>query len=487
MAITSTIYRPYKWSPVYNDIIFQVQSDKTNQYDFKYVFDVITETGNIARYESRPLPDGTGLINVSNVLKGFIDNTTGWIEQIHTITGSSIMEAIRSEGKVGYVVVRVGEVYRTSQFAPIVLYNGFGTQSGNPSYSVFAQIDGQVVRSGNQNINFYNGYKTPDKFYQFIGAPNTQDYKYVMNYTASSPKGWFLSEVPGTFNNRNIFLQRGDKCSLTFWNDMRQKYEINDPQQVWGWRFQFFNSAGSLLNTTNVNNVYSSVNTLGLIGTFSDAYSSAFTSSYAIGQIACGPADPKVREVLAAQPTTAYYTLQLYAPLEPITIPNMSNAVSERITFRFEEVDGLNYSRWRFSWLNSLGGRDWFNFVKKNTEVYNQARQVFYKQPRYMSGGSFGATLIEPSEFGDTTYNMTIDQKFQATTDWITEDYSVYLKGLFNSPHILAYPPPEVGNPDIPRLVVIDTTSYEVMDYNRAKVFNYTIDFHFSQPINTQF
>lgn len=487
MAITSTIYRPYKWSPVYNDIIFQVQSDKTNQYDFKYVFDVITETGNIARYESRPLPDGTGLINVSNVLKGFIDNTTGWIEQIHTITGSSIMEAIRSEGKVGYVVVRVGEVYRTSQFAPIVLYNGFGTQSGNPSYSVFAQLDGQVIRSGNQNINFYNGYKTPDKFYQFIGAPNTQDYKYVMNFTASSPKGWFLSEVPGTFNNRNIFLQRGDKCSLTFWNDMRQKYEVNDPQQVWGWRFQFFNSAGSLLNTTNVNNVYSSVNTLGLIGTFSNGYLSAFTSSYAIGQIACGPADPKVREVLASNPTTAYYTLQLNSPIEPITLPNAFNAVSEKITFRFEEVDGLNYSRWRFSWLNSLGGRDWFNFVKKNTEVYNQARQVFYKQPRYMSGGSFEAALVEPSEFGDTTYNMTIDQKFQATTDWITEDYSVYLKGLFNSPHILAYPPPEVGNPDIPRLVVIDTTSYEVMDYNRAKVFNYTIDFHFSQPINTQY
>jgi hypothetical protein len=487
MAITSTIYRPYKWSPVYNDIIFQVQSDKTNQYDFKYVFDVIVDGGNIARYESRPLPDGTGLINVSNVLKGYIDNTTGWIEQIHTITGSSIMEAIRSDGKVGYLSVRAGEVYRATQFSPIVLYNGFGTQSGNPSYSLFAQLDGQVIRSGNNNINFYNGYKTPDKFYQFIGDPNTQDYKYVMNFTASSPKGLFLSEVPGTFNNRNIFLQRGDKCSLTFWNDMRQKYDVNDPQQVWGWRFQFFNSANSLLNTTNVNNVYSSVNTLGLIGTFSDGYSSTFTSSYAIGQIACGPADPKVREVLAAQPTTAYYTLQLNAPLEPITLPNVFNPVSEKITFTLETPGGLDYSRWRFSWLNSLGGRDWFNFVKKNTEVYNQTRQVFYKQPRYMSGGSFGSNLIEPSEYGDTTYNMTIDQKFQATTDWITEEYSVYLKGLFNSPHILAYPPTEVGNPDIPRLVVIDTTSYEVMDYNRAKVFNYTIDFHFSQPINTQY
>ena len=339
MGITSTIYRPYKWSPVYNDVIFQVQSDRTGQYDFKYVFDVIVDGANVARYESRPLPDGTGLINVSNVLRGYIDNTTGWIEQIHTITGSSIMEAIRSEGKVGYLSVRVGEVYRATQFSPIVLYNGFGTQSGNPSYSVFAQLDGQVVRTGNNNINFYNGYKAPDKFYQFIGAPNTQDYKYVMNFTASSPKGWFLSEVPGSFGNRNILLQRGDKCSISFWNDMRVKYDLADPEQVWGWQFQFFNSAGSLLNTTNINNVYSSVNTLGLIGTFSDGYAASFTSSYAVGQIGCGPADPKVREVIAAQPTTAYYTLQLYAPLAPITLNSMVNPVSEKITFRFEDVD----------------------------------------------------------------------------------------------------------------------------------------------------
>jgi len=99
----------------------------------------------------------------------------------------------------------------------------------------------------------------------------------------------------------------------------------------------------------------------------------------------------------------------------------------------------------------------------------------------------YDRTKVQPDGYGDTTYNMNIDQKFQASTDWVDEAYSVYLKGLFNSPHILAYPPREVGNPYIPRLVVIETTSYEVMDFNRGKVFNYTIDFRFSQNLHPQY
>lgn len=498
MSITASIYTPYYWSPVYNDIIYQVLSDTFSNIDFKYVFDVNVNGTDIARYESRPRPDGTGFLNVSNLLQGYINNSVGWIEQLHTATGVSTHQIIKSDFITGYLSVRVGEAYRTSLSAPLTIYNGTNNVAGNPSFSLWAQIDGQVRRSGTSSVLFYSGYRDVDEFYDFIDNPNRTDYKYVMTYTQSNPgRGSFLSEIPGNFNQREIILQRGDKCSISFRNDLRQKFNIGESSALHQFRFQYFSATGVSLGTQSIFNVFSSTNTLALTAASASSIPNAFSASYTIGQIACGAGDLGIREFIAGTPSVSYYTLRLFGTNDDGGGGILPNApISETITFRLQEQNGLDYSRWRFSWLNKLGGRDWYNFIKKNTEIFNQQRDIFTKQLSYSSGStaSFGgrvvnpynASQIAPTIFGETTYNMYIDHKFQASTDWVDEATSVYLKSLFNSPHILAYPPEEIGNPDIPRLVVIETTSYEVMDFNRGKVFNYTIDFRFSQNIQPQ-
>ena len=63
--------------------------------------------------------------------------------------------------------------------------------------------------------------------------------------------------------------------------------------------------------------------------------------------------DPIVSSFISGTPSVSYYTLRLrQSEDDPLFIFN----TSELITFRFEEQDGLDYSRWRFSWLNTLGG-----------------------------------------------------------------------------------------------------------------------------------
>lgn len=495
MSITASIYRPQYWSPVYNDIIYQVLSDTFSNIDFKYIFDVNVNGTDVARYETRPRPDGTGLLNLSNFLQGYIDNSRGWIEQYYSATGGSIYEAINSPFQVGECIVRVGEAYRTSISSPLLGYNGVNNNLGAPSYSLPAQLDGIISRSGSRGIRFYNGYKNPLEYYEQIGTASDFDKAYWMNLEGAGG-GLFRTLIPGSPNQRTIYLGREDKCSLTFWNDTRQVFG-NESPYIHSWQFVFYNSSGIILGTSSRFNFTTSTNLLGLTGStisVGTPQPQSYTASYSIGQIACGPVDPIVSSFISGTPSVSYYTLRLrQSQDDPLQIFN----TSELITFRFEEQDGLDYSRWRFSWLNTLGGRDWYNFKKKNTEIYNQTRQTYNKQMNYGGGSTssvagriirpYDRTKVQPDGYGDTTYNMNIDQKFQASTDWVDEAYSVYLKGLFNSPHILAYPPREVGNPYIPRLVVIETTSYEVMDFNRGKVFNYTIDFRFSQNLHPQY
>lgn len=511
MSITTTLYRPYVWSPVYNDIVFQVQSNQTSQIDFKYVFDVIlqpayisglgaTPSGgtNSARFEARPLPDGSGLLNISSFLRGYIDNAVGWIEQAHTSTGSTTLDATHGAPFVGEVYVRVGEVYRSATGSALTMYNGFGNTAssvGNPAYHIYAQADGKLATiSGTAAgsglpVRYYNGYKNPEDFYKFIDNPTLTDYPYSLQVgTPSTRFGLFRTRLPGTpgdnIGGRTIYQLPGDKCSLTWWNRL-DRWNIPDGQHyVWGARYRYYDAANNLVATDTINMTFSTFNNLGPFTTCASIAGLTW-SGYNIGQISCGAGDRIVSNRLAITPGITYYTLRLYAPDNP-TICLFTQQVSEMITFRFEAQEGLDYPRWRFSWLNDLGGRDWFNFVKQNKEMYNQSRQTYYRDPFYYSGDKFGALSARPSTFGEVVFNMNIQQKFQATTGWITEEQSVFLKGLFNSPHILAYPPSDVDDPDIPRLVVIETTSYEVMNYKRAKMFNYTIDFRFSQPLYTQ-
>jgi len=505
--ITQSLYKPYVWSPVYNDIIFQVLSDRPNNIDFKYVFDVIlqpayisgigaTPSGgtNSARFEVRPLPDGSGLLNLNKFLQGYIDNNIGWIETAHSSTGSSTLDATHAAPFTGEVYVRVGEVYRQTSGSNLVMYDGIGNATanqGNPAYHQYAQADGKLATisgtgpGGGLPVRYYNGYKNPENYYKFISNPTLTDYPYSLQVgTPSSREGLFRTYIPGPTGSRTIYQLPGDKCSLTFWNRL-DRWNIPDGQHyIWGARFRSFNSAGSLLATDTINMTFSQFNNL---GPFNDCASIASLtwSGYNIGQLACGAGDRIMANRLATTPNISYYTVQLFAPDNPL-ICLFANPVSELITFRFETQEGLDYGRWRFSWLNDLGGRDWFNFVKQNKEIYQQTRQTYYRDPFYYSGDAFGSLSVRPSTYGEVVYNQTITQKFQATTNWITEEYSIYLKGLFNSPHILVYPPDDVADPNIPRLAVIESSSYEVMDYRKAKMFNYTIDFRFSQPLYTQ-
>ena len=239
MSITSTIYRPYVWSPVYNDIIFQCQSNQSGAIDMKYVFDVIlqpayigglgaTPSGgtNSARFEARPLPDGSGLINLSSFLRGYIDNSIGWIEQAHTSTGSTTLDATHGAPFVGEVYVRVGEVYRSATGSSLTMYNGMGGV-GNPDYHIYAQADGKLATltgtaaGSGLPVRYYNGYKNPEDFYKFIDNPTLTDYPYSLQVgTPSSRFGLFRSRLPGTagnnIGNRTIYQLPGDKCSLTF-------------------------------------------------------------------------------------------------------------------------------------------------------------------------------------------------------------------------------------------------------------------------------
>lgn len=477
MSIVSVQHRPYVWNPSYTDLVWQCLSDKTAQLDFKYVFDVYINGVYTNRIKQRPNPSGYGLINLGQFVAGYLDPSRGILETPENAT--------RQWGVGGYiggeVFVLTGEEYRGATGGALTIYNGIGNTAGAPAFRLAARNDGIVIATGNTgtNVRFHAGYKNAYDTYLFEQNPTNTDYPYSLK-PATGHTGLYRSHaVTGTNNLRSNTVTSDDRHTLTFWN---RTDGTGTQFYVYAAQFSYYGGGTALGN----DDVYNTVtNGGGPWSVCSTNFGTTASYQYNIGQIACGPAD--IDSFIGGLTAGVdRYTVQLFAaPAIGITGLGceLGQPLSEPMEFVIDDCNSSGFGRWRFSWLNDLGGRDWFNFVLRNTETYANKVETYFREPRYNSTGVYDAITVAPSTFGDSTANKTIETNYTATTDWVTEEQSEFLKYLFNSPHVLGYDPDNRG----PFLITIKSSSYEVQTYARQKMFNYEIQFSAGQPITTQF
>ena len=477
MSIVSVQHRPYVWNPSYTDLVWQCLSDKTAQLDFKYVFDVYINGAFVNRIKQRPNPAGYGLINLGQFVAGYLDPSVGLLEDPanNTIWGIGQYNG-------GEVFLLTGEEYRGATGGALTIYNGVGNTAGAPAFRLAARNDGIVIATGNTatNVRFHAGYKDAYDTFLFEQNPTNTDYPYILK-PATGHTGLYRSHaVTGTNGLRSNTVTTDDRHTLTFWN---RTDGTGTAFYVYAAQFSFFyGGSGSAYGTDEVYNTVSAGG--GPWTVCSTNFGTTAGYQYNVGQLACGPADVE-NFIGALAPGTEKYTVQLFrAPASGVTAAcTLGTPLTEPMEFVIDDCNPSDFGRWRFSWLNDLGGRDWFNFTLRNTETYNGKTETYYKEPRYNSSGIYGASTLSPATFGDSTANKTIETTYSAMTDWVTQEQSEYLEGLFNSPHVLGYDPDNRG----PFLVAIKSTSYEVQNYARQKMFNYQIDFTAGQPTTTQY
>lgn len=152
--------------------------------------------------------------------------------------------------------------------------------------------------------------------------------------------------------------------------------------------------------------------------------------------------------------------------------------ISETICLEIDDLNCWGFEPIRFTWLNNLGGRDWFTFMKRNTQVQNASRATMFRVPGYWSAATFSVDQVNPSAFGTTVYNIDLQNIGTASTDWITEEQSEWLRSMFASPSVFAFLP---GRSQ-PTAVTITDANYAVETFARQKLFQYFVSFVEAQP-----
>lgn len=152
--------------------------------------------------------------------------------------------------------------------------------------------------------------------------------------------------------------------------------------------------------------------------------------------------------------------------------------LSQEICLSINDDNCWGFEPIRFAWRNDLGGWDWYTFIKRNTNTQTAERSQLFKIPGYWSAASFNPSSLQPARYGTTTFNVNLANNWTASTDWLTEAESSWLRGLFASPQVVAYLP---GRSQ-PILVNITDGSYQIQTIIRENLFQYFVGFTEAQP-----
>jgi hypothetical protein len=156
--------------------------------------------------------------------------------------------------------------------------------------------------------------------------------------------------------------------------------------------------------------------------------------------------------------------------------------VSEVICLNIDDTNCWGFQPIRFTWINPLGGRDWFTFIKRNTFVQNASRATLFRLPGYWSAAAYSVYDNQPARYGATVFRMDLTNTWTASTDWLTERESAWLREMFASPSVFAYLPDRTE----PVAIIIQDATYAVQTIRRENLFQYFVSFVEAIPDNTQ-
>jgi hypothetical protein len=121
----------------------------------------------------------------------------------------------------------------------------------------------------------------------------------------------------------------------------------------------------------------------------------------------------------------------------------------------------------RLHWLNNLGGWDSYNFTKQSIKAMDIERKQFKKMQ---------SINYSKSDRLKTNYNITIIDKLQINSDWISDEMADWFQGLLTSPIVYL----ERGADNFVS-VNITNSEYLIQQYlNGRKIHNLQLDIEYS-------
>jgi hypothetical protein len=425
MAI-SIDYQSPAIQPVYQPFFFQVQSSNYTQPQFRFIFDVYKDGVLSERIKMLPRP-GTNIAQFSpaRILESYLSYDNPYQVSINQLQTNLMC----------HYTVKYGEEYGAITAAPVVYPN--------------------LAQSSGYTFNGTVQYK--DYYYSEAGSIFSQFYLKIMSLY--NGVGKFLTYAP-----TGQTIGTNDEHTLSCFNFMTT--DVSDANV----------KRATVISIT-------SYQTSG--GSIESKYGFAANSGTTItSKELTWPAGPKN---INAMPFGNYISGNFPAintstdyKYEVCLYDDGGDRISEKRTFTFQDCS--KYSQVRLMFLNRLGGWDYFNFTLVSRDSINSNKTTFKKNLpiSYYYGTS---TMNRES----TVINTSNGKTKKATSNWVTDEESVWLEELWTSPEVyeVTDDPLYTGNKQlIP--VVVTTTYQEIKKRINDQIYNYEVEIKYASEVNVQ-
>lgn len=200
--------------------------------------------------------------------------------------------------------------------------------------------------------------------------------------------------------------------------------------------------------------------------------------------------DGVTQQVFQLSPLATHYyvTPLLYTPGSCVATKVGYAERSSWQTQRFNiiEKDCLDFDEIEFSWLNSLGFRDFWTFTKRNNKTIRNRKNNFDKSNIDYAAAEWNVNTYNR---GTTTYSQELSQEFTAFTDYMTDQEAKYIQGIFTSPDVRvklgsAYAP--LGYDAAWWGATILSNTYTEKTYRKDRLFQYDVRFKLANQLKSQ-
>tara|TARA_R110000737_G_scaffold73550_2_gene102301 strand:+ start:1868 stop:3286 length:1419 start_codon:yes stop_codon:yes gene_type:complete len=182
--------------------------------------------------------------------------------------------------------------------------------------------------------------------------------------------------------------------------------------------------------------------------------------------------------------TTHYYVVPTCysGALCSTTVNNLDDQDLMQVQrFNILEEKCNDFEHFQFSWLNSLGFKDYFTFTKRVDNSTTTKRNNFLMEAADYNGTSYS---VAEGQRGYTTYSSKIEDIYTVTSSFMNNDQAKLLQTLFQSPDVRVRMSEDA--PLVWRPINILSSTYDQKTNRKDKLFQYTIRFKIAHNIKAQ-
>lgn len=409
MAI-SEIQVPSTYTPAYNNMWHVIDSTNNAQPNFKYRFKIYVNGTYIGRpFTVSPDPDqGYGRLDVNRIVSAYITEN-------NTIDDTQV-----------------------------------GFKQDLNSWAKYYVVYGEEYGALSSGVTVYDGVATSSTVYAYNGSIPTLTFDnfFSSDYTLSTSSKKFMTNIPRTFRiYENQYFWLGCMADTT---NKINRCEVKT-----------YNSAGTLIDTFEINNVYNTPSSN------DDHRFLSIVSGFNLNNIDSG-------EFSVGTPPVITDSVYSY------TVKTLDNgipgtATSETITFKIQRELCDYDDAYDVFFINTFGKFDSYRFTRFNSKSINVTRKEYKQNKGEITAGGFSSSNSMKAR---TQYYTEYQDKITLRSDWLNTDEAEWLAELISSPSVYIRTLVDITQTPVP--VIVTNTEWEKKSTAQGEVFKLDLNIEFS-------